>query len=583
MRFLAVDTETEGPDALNTRDPRTKLTIISFWYDTGKGGTIKWGSHEGTEDWERLQKDLVDPDVVKLFWNAKYDLRIFRAAGIKIAGKIIDVMLMGRIAETGEPSYTLKHFSRKFLNTTYREELRLKEWVKKRKKEKLPHSYGDAPDRILLPYALKDAQCTFELFWVMKDNTNKQLLAMEHAVLWTTMRMEDRGMMVDTDFASALAATCIKEKQKQRARLCKEVGDAKFNPNSPKQLAKMFYKDAGRDAVRTTDKGNPQVDRIALYILRDKFKDERAQWVLDWRKVDKANGTYLNHFIEESDQHQVLRGSFNQAGTRTGRFSSSGPNLQNITRPSNEPSGRLRQCFIARPGFRFVCIDYDQVELRLGACLGGVRGMLDAVRRGEDLHGVTAKRMWPGLTEGDPSWKTKRQVAKTLNFAIFYGIGSEKFMDTLIRESEMYISLHDASAFRRRYKEIYPEIEEFFFEVAKEVADTGGVLNDYGRFMAVHKYKSYVGVNYKVQSTAADLIKQKMVKCDRLLKTCKSGLVAIVHDELIFEIHHTEKLLIPVLRNAMEELDRFDVPLTCSVSIAENWGEKTAVNLRRAI
>ncbi len=594
--YLAVDTEARGPKAIDPRHPKTQLTHISWANERGNDGSqpFKHGrcheSWKAIPQWEsnsRQAKAIRDPRVIKLFWNAKYDLRTLKRAGVEIRGPIMDVMLLGRIVHTAERTgtYTLKDFTRKFLSKTYVEETRLKKWVAAQKRKKLPSAYGDAPLLVLNPYSVLDAVATFELFWVMREALKPalaKLLGREHKILATTMRMEDRGMLIDEELTLELLTECTKQMKEIRSKLCKAVGDPAFNPNSGPQLIKVFYTKPKRNPVRMTKSGKQATDKVAMLMMRDKHNDPLASLVLDWRKVSKARGTYLKNFIDERDAKGILRASFNQSGTRTGRYSSSDPiNFQNLTRPSPGAAGQIRDCFVSRPGYRFFCIDYDQIELRLGAHFARVEGMLRDIHAGIDLHGSTARRMF-SIDPTHPDWKEKRQISKTLNFAIFYGIGSQEFMDTLIRESEMYLTLYEAAEFRKIYKTIYPEIEVYFDTIAGEVAKTGGVTNPFGRFMEVSVRKSYVGVNYVVQSTAADLIKERMLICDEILRTAKSGMVAIVHDELIFEIHHTEKKLVPILRREMEEMERFSVPLTCSVSIARRWGQKTELNLKRA-
>lgn len=538
-----------------------------------------WKARPQWDTESQAAKAIRDPRVIKLFWNAKYDIHMLKKAGIEVKGPIIDVMLLGRIIHTAERRgcYTLKHFTRKFLPHTYQEEIKLKKWITAAKRRKEPHAYGDAPLVTLAPYALLDAQATFELFYLMKGELTPplaKLLAREHKVLAATIRMENRGWLTDEKLILSLMAECTEGMKIAKDSLRKSTNDPLFNPNSPKQLARVFFQEARRNPIKVTDAGQASTDKVAMLMLRDKFEDSRAQTVLDWRKVSKARSTYLQKFLDLRDAEGILRCSFNQSGTRTGRYSSSDPNLQNITRPDpNSPAGRLRECFIAREDYRFICIDYNQVELRLGAHFAQVQAMLTAIDHGIDLHGDTCKRMFH-IDERHPDWKLKRQVAKTLNFAIFYGIGSEEFVDTLIRESELYLSLYEAAGFRKIYKEIYPEIETYFDTIKAEVLETGGVTNPYGRFMEVSRFKAYVGVNYTIQSTAADLIKERMIICDDMLRGRKSGLVATVHDELIFEMHHSERHLIPQLKRTMEELDQFSVPLTCSVAIAKRWGQK---------
>ena len=140
----------------------------------------------------------------------------------------------------------------------------------------------------------------------------------------------------------------------------------------------------------------------------------------------------------------------------------------------------------------------------------------------------------------------------------------------------MKLSLPKAARFIEDYKSAHTGVGKIFDMVYREVDDTGGVKNFFGRFMPVDADKPYVGVDYKIQSTAADLLKMRMVDCWKLLQGKQSSLIMTVHDELIFDIHDSEKHLLNVLHETMEEPDLFEVPLTCSIKTGLSWG--TAVD-----
>jgi len=231
-RFLAIDTEACGSDAVKPRNPDTHLTHISWWNERGQGDSRPFKVSKCHPSWKNeaewnpnsnVAKALRDPRTIKLFWNAKYDLAILRKAGIEIRGPIIDVMILGRIVHTAERtgSYTLKHFTRKFLSITYKEETKLKQWCVSQKRKKLPCAYGDAPLHILHPYSILDAQATFELFWLMKEQLTPasiRLLAKEHKVLAATIKMENRGMMIDEDLVLRLIDKCNKEMRRTKSK-----------------------------------------------------------------------------------------------------------------------------------------------------------------------------------------------------------------------------------------------------------------------------------------------------------------------------------------------------------------------------
>lgn len=568
---IAIDLETIGPNALDTQDPTTRISHASWWNGNGVGNVIRINRRTKSQEIYALQSWLADPKKIKVFWNFKYDGKLLQRDGYVIKGPVYDAMLLSYLNKRAEKQHTLKHFARKFLGADYREEDKLKAWLKKHPDK----SYGEAPEHLITPYALVDAQYTWELFYLMYNQLSeagRRILKQEMKVLFAVMEMENRGVKIDLDLCAILSAKCQQVLQATREDISKKAGKS-INPNSSQQLVSLIYDGHRLDPVRRTKKGAPAVDKLALIQLKEKI--DICEDVLKYRRFYKAQNTYLKAFAEKS-KNGILRGSFNQMAARTGRFSASEPNLQNITRSSNEMSdvaGHLRKCFIARDNYTFLFADFDQVELRLAACFANIDPMLEAIRNGDNLHGLTTKRMFH-IDEDHPDWKKHYHIGKTLNFAIFYGCGARKLRDILAMGANVWLSPYECSQFLEKYHHAYPQVHAYFDKINREVAQTGGVTNAYGRFVEVNLSEPYKGVNYAIQGSAADLIKEKIVKCQRLLDDKLSGMVMTVHDEIAFEIHRNEKSLIPKLVEAMQEEHKFQVPITCSAAIGKRWGTK---------
>lgn len=573
--LVAIDTETTG---LDVWDPRVQTTNVA-WYDhKGRSAVFPVSDEIQLIGARHTCSNTI---VTKLMFNAKFDIRMLAKIGVLCRGSVIDVLLMAQLLLAEEKNKNLKHLSRKFLSDPYLEEARLKSWLAENKIKvngrwkKRP--YSDVPSFILDPYNLKDAKSTIELFAYLSGGMDKHNLwtVLEREMLLmrkVVLPMEATGIRIDQHEVDRLKIVTTKEMQKLKDELVALTGDPKFNPNSAAQVAEHLYKGALKPQRFSKKTGAPSVDAIALL----EQPSPLGTAVSKWRKISKARSTYLDNFDKE-----FLRVSFNQGGTRTGRFSSSGPNLQNIPRPDESSLlGQMRRCFVARPGRRLIFIDYEQVELRLTAHFSQETHMLQAINNGEDLHGVTCKMMFD-IDENHKEWKKKRYLAKTLNFAVIYGTGAATFRETVLKatDGEVWLDLMDAAIYISTYKEKHPGIEKLFSDVATEVANTGGVMNHYGRFLVVSQGKSYTGVNYKIQSTAADLMKMKMLYVADILKGKKTKLLVTVHDELIFDLHPDEKYLVKKLKKAMEELNEFSVPLTCSVSIGKNWHDKKELHI----
>jgi DNA polymerase-1 len=528
-----------------------------------------------------IKKVLADPTICKLFYNAKFDVPMLMKEGYKIRGPVWCLLIMAQMVLPEEHQHGLKHIARKISKVKYEEVDRLKAWMGKGKNKR---PMWEAPAHILGPYALRDAKETFDLwpplYEGLKDWGMVSLYKREMKVMRVVSKMEKRGLLVDRERTTGLLKKCDKELKSLKIRLCELTEDWKFNPNSPIQVAKQVYS-KGVYCSRYTDKGQPSTNRVSLLELNT----ELARGVARYRELSKSGGTYLRNLIKGMDEQGIFRAAFNQAVAITGRFSSSGYggqkfNLQNIPRPNDRKGvlGRIRECIISRPGYRLFFFDMDQIEMRLNAHFTEDERMIATILKGGDLHDLTCRRMFK-LKKSSKKWKVMRYLAKTLNFLVIYGGRERRLQETIYdqTEGELSIPLEDCADHVQAYWEAHPDLQTLFDTIAEEVARTGGVTNPYNRFSPVQASKSYVGVNYLIQGTAADYLKKAMLKCDAILKGKRSNMLMTIHDELVFEIHYTEKGLVPLLRDAMEDYDTFDVPLTASVEMGYRWGKKKKV------
>lgn len=575
-RLLALDTETTG---LRVHDPKVITTHVSWFNHKGQGNVIEVGNTSTITDAQlvTLNERVNDPNNTLLLFNAKFDIPMLAKVGIRPTCHVVDVMLMAQMVKPGEKNKNLKHMSRKFLNDLYLEEIAMKKWMK----ENPGKVQGHAPRHIVLPYAYKDARRTLELFHFLEAGMDEYelwpVLEREMTLMRHVMRMERNGVLIDQSRVDELYIQTTREAKAIKDELVKLTKLPKFNPNSSAQVAKVVYDGSIMPRRFSNKTGKPKVDVVALL----ESPSTIGSLVVKYRKVTKARSTYLDN-LRKVYADGRLRCSFNQGAARTGRFSSSEPNLQNIPRPDNTALGNIRSCFIAGQGKRLLFVDYKQIELRLAAHFSGESHMLDAIRKGIDLHGVTCKRMF-NIGEIHPKWDELRYVAKTLNFAVLYGTGGETYRLSVLKDTDgaIRLSLHQATSYIDEWKSKHPAIMALFSRVIDDVAKTGGVTNFYGRFLPVDRFEPYVGVNYKIQGTAADFIKMKMMMVSTWLKAnnLKTMMLMQVHDELVFELYKEERWIIPRLVKLMEDRSTFQVPLICSVSIGKNWQDKKELKL----
>lgn len=572
-KLLAVDTETTG---LQIYNPEVVPTFASWWdhRDTGGGLRVIDGELIGSStDISNLWARCLDPNWTKLFYNAKFDIPILRKCGIKICGPVIDVMVMAQMAiprEKPSDGHGLKKMTKRFFDDDYEESVKIRAWARKAGK-----GIGEAPDHLLFPYGIKDAKRTIDLFFFLKTffDENEQWDTLRKEMLNTPMflAMEEIGLQTAPDIIHDYLITTKSEARKIKSALCKLTDNPTFNPNAPMQVAKaVFHGGKGAPTPTQFGKSGPKTDKLALIEHPSPIGD----LVIKWRGVAKTTGTYLNNFLTLADPNHVIHASINQNGARTGRLSCSDPNLTNLPRTSISILGRTRSCFVPRPGFAFLFGDYDQLEVRIQAHWTGEDHIIRAIRDGLDLHDETCRQ----ILKKDPKDKVMRYIGKKLNLSMQYGTGVIRFVDTVLADSdgEIRIPLGVASVYIADYKSNHPNLQQFFITVADEVRDTGGVVNTYGRFMPVDPMTTYKGVNYKVQGTAADLVKERMrILFYDVLKPLKSRMVMQIHDEIMFEIHNSERWLAPVIREVMEEHTAFRVPLTVSLEWSPiSWGSK---------
>lgn len=579
MKIIAVDTETNSLNAFVA-----KITHASWCYKDGNAKAINWNNRPQRKI---LIAMLEDPEWVKIFHNGKYDRRVLHNAGINIRGKSYDTMIMSQMT-IDTYRHGLKQLTNLLLKENYNEQVELKRWCRQNKKK-----MWEAPDEIILPYALKDARCTMGLFIFLWGLIVKRKMRhiLEREVELTTkcvIRMESRGIKLDRAHCTKLAKEALKHRDNRSEAMKRMVADPELNPNSFRQMGdyifckdieerRRIYEETGNrlkvaKSKRQTPTGYPTTDNFALRQANTPL----ARLLIDYRLYKDAFKKYLYGMLKLADSNDIIHADFSQNGARTGRFSCSDPNLTNIPKDSRTFMGKIRKIFIARPGYILLFQDFDQIEIKLAAHFSKQGYMLEAIRDNKDLHGIAATKYF-GVKPRDDDFKLMRSVAKTQNYAMLYGAQAYRLHRTLMEEAGIHVSVTVCEGYIDAYWKTNYMIGRLRNNLQDEVSDTGGIRNPYGRFIIIPIGFEYIAINALIQSTAADIIKCKMLECQEILKDSRSYLVLMVHDELIFEIHRSDVHLIPLLKSAMEESSKFSIPITCSTKWGKNWLEKRKV------
>ena len=351
------------------------------------------------------------------------------------------------------------------------------------------------------------------------------------------------------------------------------LAGADFTVASPQQLAEILFVRLG---LRPGKKGKSGYSTDARVLRGLRGEHPIVPAVEEWRELTKLINTYLETLPQHIDARTGrVHSTFKQTVAATGRLSSIDPNLQNI--PVRTDLGtEIRACFVAEDGCRLVVADYSQIELRLMALLSQEPALLDAYRRGEDVHRVTAAAV-AGISP-DEVTKRQREHAKATNFGIMYGLSAFGLSE------QVDIPVEEAKAFIDAYFAKYPKVREFRDSVIAQATKDGYVTTLFGRRRAVPELRSSnfrlrslgerLAVNTVLQGTAADIIKVAMVTVSGELARRKLGsrLVLQVHDELVLECPRAEvEECVPLLRDAMCGAYDMDPPLEVEVGVGADW------------
>jgi DNA polymerase-1 len=390
-------------------------------------------------------------------------------------------------------------------------------------------------------------------------------------------RMERRGIKVDRDYLARLSAEFSRDIQSLEEKIY-EAACGPFTIGSPQQLGDVLYGRLGLKGGRKGKSGHYSTDVNELERLAAEGVD-CARLVLDWRQLTKLRSTYtdaLQAVINPATGR--VHTSFSLTGAQTGRLSSNDPNLQNI--PIRTEVGRkIRDAFVADPGHQILSADYSQIELRLAAHMADVPQLMEAFRAGEDIHNMTAEELF-GTVDRDT-----RNKAKTINFAILYGISSWGVAGRL------GVSKEEGKAIIDRYFERFPGIRAYIHGTLAFAREHGFTTTLFGRKThfepnirspnpSIRGGAERAAINAPIQGTSADLIKRAMARMDGALADAGLSDVKMllqVHDELVFEVpdgkeDEAASIIKQVMSTAAEPAMKLDVPLDVEVGWGPNWG-----------
>lgn len=402
----------------------------------------------------------------------------------------------------------------------------------------------------------------------------------EMPVMRILAHLEERGLFIDTAVLSDLARAIDKE-IKSLVREIYRCAGGTFNINSPSQLSRVLFENLAikNHGLRKTEKGGVISTRESE-LQKLKGKHPIIENLLSYRELAKLKTTYVDVLPTLVDRKTGrIHTTLNQTIAATGRLSSSNPNLQNI--PISSPLGReIRKAFIAPDGFLLAAFDYSQIELRVAAHIADDKKMIDAFRRGVDIHALTASEIYNvPLNQVTPEL---RRAAKTLNFGVLYGMGPRAFAQST------GMSIEESKKFIDEYFRDFAGIRRYIEETKAKVQERGYVETLFGRRRYIPEINSSnwqvkreaerMAVNAPVQGSAADLVKMAMIAVDQWIHKEKLQenvrMLLQVHDELLFEIKmNVIEKTVPKIKAFMEGVVTLKVPLVVDAKAGKNWGQ----------
>ncbi|MBK0060031.1 DNA polymerase I [Pseudomonas sp. S44] len=579
--LFAFDTETTGLDA-----QRAELVGLSFAVEPHEAAYVPLAhDYEGAPT--QLDRDAVltalkplleDPAKAKVGQNAKYDINILANASlpIQMRGVAYDTMLESYVLDSTATRHDMDSLAQKYLDHST---IAFEDIAGKGAKQL---TFNQIHLDKAGPYAAEDADITLRLHHALQARLAKTpsvqpvLMDIEMPLVPVLARIERQGALVDAALLKVQSGE-LGVKMAELERRAFELAGEEFNLGSPKQLGVILYDKLGMPVLSKTAKGQASTAEAVLADLAAEGYPLPTV-LMEYRSLSKLKSTYTDKLPEQINPRTGrIHTSYQQAVAATGRLSSSDPNLQNI--PVRTPEGRrIRQAFVASPGYKLLAADYSQIELRIMAHLAKDEGLLHAFRNDLDVHRATAAEVFGVALEAVTN--DQRRSAKAINFGLIYGMsafGLAKQIGVDRKQSQDYID---------RYFARYPGVLAYMERTRTQAAEQGFVETLFGRRLylpdinaknpALRKGAERTAINAPMQGTAADIVKRAMVAVDNWLNDTglDARVILQVHDELVLEVR--EDLVEQVkaeIRPYMSNAAQLDVPLLVEVGVGSNWDE----------
>ncbi len=582
---LSFDTETTSTDEMTAG-----LVGISLSVAAGQGYYIPVGHRTGEQlpleqVLAALRGPLTDTRLPKIGHNLKYDIIMLSRHGIRAAPLAFDTMIAEWVLDPSSRNLGLKNLAAVRLGESM---THIEDLIGSGKNQT---TMAEVPIPAAAAYAAADAEVSLRLHPILAAELKRfprlhdLFLQVEMPLVRVLADMEMAGVALDREFFAGMSQELSVRLVEIEKQVYAAVGKA-FNLNSTQQLSTVLFETLGLtppDRGRKTASGHYSTSADVLEELRGQHPV--VDLILENRELAKLKSTYIDALPQEMHPEDGrVHTSYSQTGAVTGRLSSSNPNLQNI--PTRTDLGRrVRRGFVAAPGSVLLSVDYSQIELRIVAHMAKDQAMLEAFRRGQDIHAATAAAIYAVPLEAVT--KEQRRHAKAINFGLIYGMsafGLTRTTDLTLAESENFV---------KAYFQQFPGVKGYLDGMRKQAARDGYVETLLGRrryFPALKSQTNAVvknreereAINAPIQGTAADIMKMTMIRIQPALTEAglHGRMILQVHDELVIECPKAElNATTRLVQQVMETAYPLSIPLSTEARWGTNWDELQPVSV----
>ncbi|TQV70734.1 DNA polymerase I [Exilibacterium tricleocarpae] len=575
---FAFDTETTSLDYM-----QAQIVGVSFAVEPGRAAYVPCG-HDYLDAPEQLSREQVleklrplleDPQQAKVGQNLKYDRSVLANHDVDLRGIAFDTMLESYVLDSTATRHDMDSLALKYLD---HQTIHYEDIAGKGAKQL---TFNQIALEQAAPYAAEDADITLRLHRTLWPQLaavaplKRVFTDIEIPLVPVLSRIERRGALVDAGLLGEQSRQ-LGARLEALEREAHDMAGEAFNLSSPKQLGAVLFEKLKLPVLKKTPKGAPSTAEEVLQELALDYPLPKV--LMEYRGLSKLKTTYTDKLpLMINPATGRIHTSYHQAVAATGRLSSTDPNLQNIPIRTEE-GRRIRQAFVAQPGYKIVAADYSQIELRIMAHLSRDEGLLDAFSQGLDVHRATAAEVFGVVV--DAVTAEQRRSAKAINFGLIYG------MSAFGLGRQLHLGRKQAQEYIDRYFERYPGVQAYMDNIRAAAASDGFVETLMGRRLHLPEINARNGmrrqaaertaINAPMQGTAADIIKTAMIAVDQWLEggAADARMIMQVHDELVLEVAEAEvEAVCEAVCSRMAQAASLDIPLVVEAGIGDNWDQ----------